>query len=625
MLRSKIYLIFSSLLITFSVLSLSCSDELPSEPKTDSPYIKKPISVSLSIDDRVEELLQQMTLEEKVGQMTQIDNSTIRNNPGIIRDYYLGSVLNGGGSGANPPTPENFAIMYDQYQSLALETRLQIPMIYGVDAVHGHNNVYGAVIFPHNIGLGCTNNPTLIEEAARITAIEVAATGIDWTFAPCIAVPRDERWGRTYEGFSETPDLTEQMSDAAVRGFQGTDLSANTTILACAKHYVADGGTYGGTDQGNAFMDEETLRAIHLPGYIAAINAGVGSIMASFSSWNGQKMHGHKYLLTDVLKTELGFEGFIVSDWAGIDQLPGDYKSDIELSINAGIDMVMVPHNYEDFITLLIELVNENKVSMDRINDAVRRILKQKFALGLFEHPYANSELLGIVGSESHREVARECVRQSCVLLKNSDDLLPLRKDINTVLVSGKNADNIGAQCGGWTISWQGNRGDITIGTTILEGIEETVSNNTTVIFSEDGSNSGNSDVAIVVVGESPYAEGAGDRGDLSLASEDVELIQKLKQDGMKVVMVLISGRPMIINEVLDDCDAIVAAWLPGTEGQGVADVLFGDYNPTGRLTHSWPKSMGDIPINYGDTQYDPLFEYGYGLQYSSVGLHDDH
>jgi beta-glucosidase len=575
-----------------------------------------------SHEQQVDSLLSIMTLDEKIGQMTQVDLYALSDTSDITK-YFLGSVLSGGDSDPSNITAEGWADTYDHLQSYALKTRLKIPIIYGIDAVHGHNNVLGAVIFPHNIGLGCTRDPKLVEEAARVTAEEIAATGIDWAFAPCVAVARNERWGRTYESFGETPELVSEMGAAQVKGFQTDNLAGPTSILACAKHYLGDGGTTNGKDQGNTQCDEQTLRKLFLPPYEAAIKAGVGSIMVSYSSWNGEKMSENKYLLTDVLKKELGFRGFLVSDWAAIDQLGPDYKSDVEKSINAGLDMIMIPNgpgkknNFVEFINDLKDLVNENKVSLSRINDAVRRILRVKFEMGIFQHPYTDRALLKTVGSKEHREVARECVRQSLVLLKNDNKTLPLSKNLKKIFVAGKSADNIGNQCGGWTISWQGKSGDVTTGgTTILQAIKEATGSETQVVYSKDGSGAKGADVGIVVVGETPYAEGKGDSKDLSLSKEDEETIQKVKASGIPTIVILISGRPMIINNALKNCDAFMAAWLPGTEGEGVADVIFGDYNPTGKLSRSWPRNNTQIPINYGDLNYDPLFPYGYGLSY---------
>jgi beta-glucosidase len=591
--------------ILAALLLLSCKGNLTGLSDQDTA----------NVDSKVDKLLNQMTLEEKIGQMTQVDRKYLQADSDI-KVYALGSLLSGGGSAPAVNNANSWANMYDSYQWYALQTRLKIPLIYGIDAVHGHNNVKGAVIFPHNIGMGCTRDPYLVEKAARATAEEVAGTGINWVFAPCIAVARDIRWGRTYESFGESPELQTMMAEAEVKGFQGEELSSPSSVVACAKHYVGDGGTEGGRDQGNTICDEETLRKIHMPGYIEAIKDGVGTIMVSYSSWNGVKMSANKYLLTDVLKGELGFKGFLVSDWAAINQLPGDYSTQVETAVNAGIDMIMVPDDYKRFISTLKDLVNQGRVPMSRIDDAVRRILRIKFLKGLFEHPYADRSLTPTVGSDAHRELARQCVRESIVLLKNENKTLPLSKNLSKIVVAGKNADDIGNQCGGWTISWQGSSGDITQGTTILQGIREIVSSNTQVVYSKDGTGASGADVGIAVVGETPYAEGAGDRTDLSLSAEDMNVIRNLKSANIPVVVILVSGRPLIINDALNMSDAFIAAWLPGTEGEGVADVLFGDYKPTGKLSQSWPRSMDQIPIHYGDPNYNPLFPYGYGLTY---------
>jgi len=584
-----------------------------------APFLIDGVDIEVKIDG----LLQTMTLDEKIGQMMQVEYKSVKNNMADIQKYFIGSILSGALSDPPDNSPQTWAKTYDEMQSWALKTRLKIPLIYGIDAVHGHNNVNGAVFFPHNIGLGATRNPDLVEKAARVTALEVAGTGINWTFAPCIAVARNVRWGRTYESFGETPELAESLGAAAVRGFQGKSLADPASVVACAKHYMGDGGTTNGKDQGNTQCDEATLRKIHLPGYIAAVKAGTGTIMVSFSSWNGKKMHGNKYLLTDVLKNELGFKGFLISDWAGIDQVSPDYKTAIEQSINAGVDMAMVPYgpgeknNFMEYITFLKELVAEGKVPQARIDDAVRRILRVKFMTRLFDRPYSDPALTASIGSAEHRQVARECVRESLVLLKNANHVLPISKDVKRILMAGSKADDLGIQCGGWSIDHQGKSGKITSGgTTILTAIKNTVSKNTQVTFSKDGSGAEGAAVGVVVIGEMPYAEGAGDRTDLSLAKEDVEVVQNVKKAGIPVVVILLSGRPMIISDVLPQADAFIAAWLPGTEGQGVADVLFGDYKPTGKLPCTWPRSMDQIPINIGDKNYDPLFKYGYGLSY---------
>lgn len=566
-----------------------------------------------SVDQKVDSILNLMTLDEKIGQMTQAERGAL-DNINDISYYSLGSLLSGGGSSPSSNTVAGWANMYDEYQNLALQSRLGIPLIYGVDAVHGHNNVYGSVIFPHNIGQGCTWNTDLIELANQIVAKEVAATGIDWTFSPCIAVARNERWGRTYEGFGETPEIQKIMAAASVKGLQTNNLTSPTSILACAKHFVGDGGTTDGIDQGNTEVSEEVLRQLHMAGYIDAINMQVGSVMASYNSWNGQKLHGHDYLLNDVLKNELGFEGFIISDWAGVDQITEDYREAVKRAINAGIDMVMVPDRYVYFIGILKDLVETNEVSINRIDDAVRRILKQKFLLDLFNNPLTDNSLAASFGSDEHRNVARQVVRESLILLAAKNDVLPLQKNNQKILVAGSLAKNIGGQCGGWTISWQGSNGNITEGTDIFSGIQNIVENNE-VVYSLNGENYDGVDVAIVVIGESPYAEGAGDRVSLNIESADVNMIKNLKEKGIQVITVLISGRPMIIGELLPYSDAFVAAWLPGTEGDGIAEILFGDYEPSGMLTHSWPQTMSQIPINFGDDDYYPLYAYKHGIQ----------
>lgn len=575
------------------------------------------------VNKKAKELLGRMTLDEKIGQMTQVDYIAIKKNLDDIKKYSIGSILCGGDSDPDDLTPMGWAKVYDQLQKIALESNLKIPIIWGIDAVHGHNNVKGAVIFPHNVGLGAANDPLLVEKVGKITAEEIRGTGIQWDFAPCIAVARNERWGRTYESFGESPELAVKLGTAFVKGMQGNSLADKTAVLACIKHFVGDGGTTDGIDQGNTECDEAFLRKIHLPGYISAIKAGAKSLMASYNRWNGMKMHEHKYLMTDVLKKELGFEGFIVSDWAAIDQLGENYKTDIEKSINAGLDMVMIPNgpgqknNYIEFMTFLKELVNEGKVPLARIDDAVLRILKVKIEMGIFENPFTDYKLTAQIGSIEHRDVARQAVRQSLVLLKNDSKTLPLAKNIKNIMVAGKAADDMGRQCGGWTITWQGKPGDVTTGgTTILQAIKNSVSKETNVVFSADASDSKNADICVVVIGEEPYAEMKGDRKELVLSEDDIEVIDKAGKTGKPVVAILLSGRPLILGPVLDKCSAFIAAWLPGTEGAGVSDVLFGDYKPTGKLPHSWPKDMKQVPINVGDKDYASLFEYGFGLSY---------
>jgi beta-glucosidase len=586
------------------------------------PFLFPASAQNFSVNDaRVEPLLAKMTLDEKIGQMVQVDMDALKD-PTDIQKYFLGSMLSGGGSDPADNSAGTWHKAVDGYQSWALKTRLKIPLLYGIDAVHGNNNIDGAVIFPHHIALGATRDPALVRQAEEVTAQEVAGTGIRWAFDPCIAVAQNERWGRTYESFGDSTELVSQLGAAAVGGLQGNQLSTNSTsVLACAKHFLGDGGTENGKDQGNDVCDEAALRKLFLPPYVAVVKAGAGSIMVSFSSWNGTKMHANKYLLTGVLKGELGFQGFLVSDWAAIDQISSNYKKDIETSINAGLDMIMIPYgpgqpnNYVEFITDLKQLVAEGKVSPARIDDAVRRILRIKFQMGLFENPYPDPALTAQIGSPAHRQVARQCVRESLVLLKNSGDTLPLKKNLKHLTVVGSAADNLGVQCGGWTIDWQGKSGEVTHGgTTILTAIRHAVDSVTQVNYSPDGSQTKEADAIIVVVGEPPYAEMKGDRSNLNLAVEDLGLIQKVKTNGVPVVVVLFSGRPMVLGSALDNSDAFLAAWLPGTEGQGVADVLFGDYKPTGKLPRIWPRDNSQLSVQ--NLSGSPLFLDGFGLTY---------
>ena len=575
-----------------------------------------------AVDRKVEVLLGKMTLEEKIGQMVQVDSNALTNKDDV-KTYFLGSVLSGGSSDpAEDNLPASWRKMVEGFQLEALQTRLKIPILYGIDAVHGHNNIDGAVIFPHHIGMGATRDPKLVEAAERVTAEEVAGTGIRWAFAPCIAVAQDERWGRTYESYGEDPILVSLLGAAAVKGFQGATLSEEpSSVLACAKHFIGDGGTENGKDQGNTVCDEATLRRLYLPPYEAAIKAGAQSIMVSYSSWNGEKMHGNKHLLTDVLKGELQFKGFLVSDWAAIDQISADYKFDVGQGVNAGLDMVMIPYgpertnNFVEFIKDLKDLVADGQVPQSRIDDAVRRILRVKFEMGLFNSTTVDPVLSDNVGSSQHHEVARECVRESLVLLKNENNVLPLSKRVGHLAVVGEAADDLGMQCGGWTIDWQGKKGKVTHGgTTLLAALRDAVGPATTLSYSEDGTNMENADVIIVVVGEAPYAEMKGDRRKLDLAAEDAALITKANATGKPVVTILYSGRPLTVGQALAESQAFVAAWLPGTEGEGIADVLFGNAKFTGKLPRTWPST--DAHVRLGDPDEHPLFPYGYGLTY---------
>ncbi|WP_329334340.1 glycoside hydrolase family 3 C-terminal domain-containing protein [Streptomyces sp. NBC_00663] len=590
------------------------------------PYL----DAKLSVKKRVADLLSRMSLAEKAGQMTQAERGAVGAG-GDIATYALGSLLSGGGSTPTPNTPEAWAKMIDSFQLRAQATRFQIPLIYGVDAVHGHNNLVGATVMPHNIGLGATRDPQLAQRTGAVTAAEVRATGIPWDFAPCLCVTRDERWGRSYESFGEDPALVESM-ETIIQGLQGAangkDLKDDDKVLATAKHFVGDGGTaYGSSttgtytiDQGVTTVTRQQLEAVHLAPYETAVDRGVGTVMPSYSSLDvigdGQgpvKMHARADMINGVLKGRMGFDGFVISDWDGINQIPGDYPSDIRTSVNAGVDMVMAPYAYKDFRTGLVAEAEAGRVSEARINDAVSRILTQKFKLGLFEKPYADTSGAARIGSAEHRAVARQAAAESQVLLKNAGGVLPLKKS-QKVYVAGSNADDIGNQTGGWTVTWQGASGDIVPGTTILEAMRQDASQ---VTYSKDASAPTTGyDVGVVVVGETPYAEGVGDVGngnDLELSAADKAAVDTVCA-AMKCAVLIVSGRPQLIGDRLGEIDSLVASWLPGTEGAGVADVLYGKRPFTGQLPVTWPKSEAQLPINVGDPTYDPQFPYGWGL-----------
>jgi beta-glucosidase len=589
---------------------------------------------------RVEDLLSRMTLEEKIGQMTQVENNSISPYylfpPSEIVKYFIGSIL-GGGNSSGWTSLADWANLAKRYEVEAVKTRLGIPLIFGVDSVHGFGHVNGATIFPHNIGLGATRDPELVRQIGQVTAEEMRAAGIPWNFAPCVAVPQDIRWGRTYEGFSEDTALVTELSSAYIQGFQtipkGTSTSDGQTLYALAtpKHYIGDGGTAWGSihqymyhqymlDTGDTQVDEATLRRLFLPPYQAAVNSGAMSVMVSFSSWNGVKMHAQRYLLTDVLKGELGFQGFIVSDWGGINQVDPDYYKAVVTAINAGIDMNMVPYYYQMFIDTMKQAVMNGDITQERIDDAVRRILRAKFMLGLFENPYGDPSLAVSVGSDEHRALARQAVRKSLVLLKNDNNALPIDKNVSTILVAGINSTGI--QAGGWTLEWQGEQRNTLAGTTILEGIQELVGPNTQVLYNSSGqfaSFSGKAPVGIAIVGEMPYAEGLGDKADLTLYKVDLLVINALRPKVDKLIVVILSGRPLVITDQYQTADAWVAAWLPGSEGAGVADVLFGDYPFVGKLPYTWPRSNDQLPLNINNSANltgcaAPLFPFGYGL-----------
>jgi beta-glucosidase len=574
------------------------------------------------VEARIENLIQEMSLQEKIGQMTLIEKNSLSLND--VGPFAIGGVLSGGGGSPEDNTPEGWADMVNTYQQAALDSRLGIPIIYGVDAVHGHNNVVGATIFPHNIGLGAANDPDLMFRIGQITAKEMVATGIYWNYAPAVSIPQDVRWGRTYEGFSESPEIVTSLATAYLLGLQGDDLADPLTVLATPKHYLGDGGTTWGTstnpgyfiDRGDTQLTEEEMREIHFLPYISAVENGAQSIMISFSSWNGEKMHGQKYWISEVLKGELGFEGFVVSDWGGIDEVDPNYYTAVVTSINAGVDMNMVPYDYGRFSKIMLQAVEAGDIPIERIDDAVRRILKVKFALNLFEEPFSNADLLESVGSEAHREVARESVAKSLVLLKNENSIFPFSKDVPYLYLGGSAMDDIGIQSGGWTISWQGEKGSITSGTTILEAIQNTVSSETQLIVNRAGRFSSEFEdqpsLCLAVVGETPYAEGVGDSDNPTISLADKKALNQMEESCEKLAIILISGRPLIISDRINNWDAVVAAWLPGTEGQGVADVIFGDLSFTGKLPMTWPVSVDKLPI--GSTDEDPLFSFGFGL-----------
>ncbi|KAI6669718.1 hypothetical protein NL676_004603 [Syzygium grande] len=505
-----------------------------------------------------------------------------------------------------------------------------------IDAVHGHNNVYNATIFPHNVGLGVTRDPVLLKKIGDATALEVRATGIPYAFAPCIAVCRDPRWGRCYESYSEDPRIVQMMTEI-IPGLQG-DLPANSPkgvpfvagknkVAACAKHFVGDGGTTNGINENNTVIDYNGLLSIHMPAYLDAIEKGVATVMVSYSSWNGKKMHANRDLVTGFLKNKLKFKGFVISDWEGIDRITSpphaNYSYSVQAGVGAGIDMVMVPYNFAEFLDDLTYQVKNNVIPMSRIDDAVRRILRVKFVMGLFDNPLADNSLANQVGSPEHRELAREAVRKSLVLLKNgksmSKPLIPLPKKAQKILIAGSHADNLGYQCGGWTIAWQGlNGNELTVGTTILNAVKSTVHPDTQVVYNENPDanfvKSNNFAYAIVIVGEPSYAETFGDSLNLTISEPGPSTISNVCGGSVKCVVVVISGRPVVIEPYVSKIDALVAAWLPGTEGQGVADLLFGDYGFTGKLARTWFRSVDQLPMNIGDLHYNPLYPFGFGL-----------
>lgn len=605
------------------------------------PEVTPPFPHDPALESRIDALMARMSLEDKVGQIIQADSSAIE--PEDLKTYKLGSVLSGGNSapkGQAYATAEEWLELLDAYYASAMEGpegALRIPPLFGIDAVHGHNNVVGGTIFPHNIGLGASRNPALARRIAEVTAVELSVTGHDWTFAPTVAVPRDDRWGRTYEGFSESPDVVASYSADIVKGLQGIPgadgfLSVGK-VVSSAKHFLGDGGTQGGVDQGDNLATEEALRDIHAAGYPPAIEAGVQTVMASFNSWRGKKLHGRRDLLTGVLKEHWEFDGFIVGDWNGHSQIEGCTNESCPASINAGLDMFMAPDSWRGLYHNTLEQVRRGEIPMERLDDAVRRILRVKLRAGLFDKPKPSARPLAgrtdLLGAPDHRALAREAVRESLVLLKNNGAVLPLRPG-GRVLVAGDGADSIPMQSGGWTLTWQGTGVEndaFPNGETILDGIRAVVeSAGGAVEHAPDGAFAQKPDVAIFVIGEEPYAEGYGDRPTVDFDRRDPALLaamRRLKAEGATVVTVFLSGRPLWVNPEINASHAFVAAWLPGTEGGGVADVLFSDgkgavqYDFKGKLPYSWPASPVHASLNIGEEPYEPLFPFGYGLTYA--------
>jgi beta-glucosidase len=601
------------------------------------PAVEQAPARDAAVEKRVEVLLRAMSLEARVGQVIQADINSVT--PAQVREYRLGSVLNGGNSGPGgndfAPTREWLALA-DAFHDASMAAEPAIPVLWGTDAVHGHSNIFGATIFPHNIGLGAARNPDLVRRIGAITAREIRVTGQDWTFAPTLAVAQDGRWGRTYESYSEDPAIVRSYAAAMVEGLQGrpgeSGFLRGERVVATAKHFIGDGGTFEGRDQGDNRSSEEQLRDVHGAGYVPAIAAGVQTVMASYSSWQGQKLHGHEGLLTDVLKGRMGFDGFVVGDWNGHGQVAGCSNTDCARAFNAGIDLFMAPDSWQGLYVNLLAQVRAGKISRQRLDDAVRRILRVKMRAGLFEAGRPSSRPLAgqyeLLGAPEHRAVARQAVRESLVLLKNEKHLLPLSPRQH-VLVAGDAADDIARQSGGWTITWQGtgvDRSHFPGATSILDGIREAVTRaGGSVQWSRDASFTARPDVAIVVYGETPYAEFEGDIRTLEYRAgdkRDLALLQQLRAAGIPAVSVFLSGRPLWVNPEINASSAFVAAWLPGSEGAGVADVLFAGIDGAaahdfkGKLSFAWPRTP--LPVEGGAE--DPQFPLGYGLSYADAG-----
>ena len=579
--------------------------------------IETKVDKEIIIEKKVDSLLKLMTLEEKIGQMSQVRHFwDISKND--VATKFIGSVIHT--QGVNPgETAKEWQQKFIKLQKQALSTRLGIPLLFGVDAIHGQNTFNGATIFPHNIGLGATANAKLVEEAAAITAIEAQATGFNWVFSPCIAIPYNEKWGRVYEAFSESTELTSILTKASIKGHQG-DLSDSKTVMATAKHFIGDGATEFGVEGGETSLSNNEINKRLMPPYKIAVNEKVGAVMASFNTLNRKPMHANKAYLTDTLKQKMKFDGIVVSDWKGYTKFG---RNNI---INAGVDMIMaVDGDLDYFQSNLKKAVDSSYVSEVRINDAVKRILRQKFRLDLFKKPFPDSTLVSKIGSKAHRDIAKQAVRESLVLLKNANNALPLSKETKKIVVVGEHANSSGLQSGGWTINWQGTSENYKGATTILDGIKKLSKGN--VVYDKDAKgNYFDADVAVIIVGETPYAEFFGDIGHesntrkLTLTKEHQKYIKTYSEKGIKTIVVLISGRPLVVTKQIKKSDAFVAAWLPGSEGDGIAEVLFGDFNFSGKLPHSWPNAVNDFKGKYGPNFWDksikPLYPFGYGLKY---------
>ena len=597
------------------------------------PESKSPIGLDEKIEKRIDGLLKRMTVEEKVGQIVQPEWKSI--SPAEVAQYHIGSIENGGGAvpgGNKHSSVQDWVNLIEPYYDASVDpvrNRVIIPLIWASDAVHGHNNAYGATLFPHNVGLGAAHDPNLVRHIGEVTAVEVRSTGMDWSYAPTIAVARDDRWGRTYESYSEDPKIVAQYAAAMVTGLEGSGSTFldKDHVISTAKHFLGDGSTDGGRDQGDSLASEADLIRLHAAGYAQAIDAGTQSIMASFNSWHGVKMHANNSLMTEVLKRQMGFDGFIMGDWNAHGQIPGCNNADCAEAFKAGLDIFNAPQDWKALYTSLVREVNDGTIPQARLADAVRRILRVKMRMGVFDEPAPNKrpDTYQPIGTPMHRAVARQAVRESLVLLKN-DGVLPINPNA-TVLIAGDGADNIAMQAGGWTLSWQGadnGPDDFPGATSIYGGLKAQIDAvGGQALLSPDGTSAQKADVAIVVFGETPYAEFMGDQRDVALHHDNVEsleLIKKLKAQGIPVVAVMLSGRALYVNPQINAANAFVEAWLPGSEGEGVADVLTGKYDFTAKLSFSWPKRPDQTPLNVGDARYDPQFAYGFGLSYAAPG-----